>query len=282
MTRDSKCWGVALMLFFAGGTALAQMHIGNWVYKNSADTTEVRCWRDTMTAIGFPPSSMGMMMPSAMFVRIDKMPMDSLTIPHDSTFMGWYRVEAGTDSTHFSMMNDGGMGGGSMTMQFMRTLSCSFHYDSLMSDPTGARWHMTGVKGWNGSSWTDLNGASFSGSIANVGTNTAYSVIAFVGTSSVTAVSDAGRTPQSFLLGQNYPNPFNPSTTISYSLPGMMRVRLEVFNVLGQKVATLVDNVEQSGIHSVRFVGANLPSGFYFYRLEAGTFTETKRLVLLK
>ncbi len=141
---------------------------------------------------------------------------------------------------------------------------------------------MTGVKGWNGSLWTDLSGASFSGSVANVGTSTAYSVIAFVGTSSVTAVSDAGRTPQSFALGQNYPNPFNPSTTISYSLPGMMRAHLEVFNVLGQKVATLVDGIEQPGLHGVRFDGANLPSGLYFYRLEAGNFTQTRRLVLLK
>ncbi len=73
--------------------------------------------------------------------------------------------------------------------------------------------------------------------------------------------------PKEYALDQNYPNPFNPSTMISFSLPKADRVRLEVFNVLGQKVATLVDADQPAGVHAVKFDGTNLSSGIYLYRL---------------
>ncbi len=88
--------------------------------------------------------------------------------------------------------------------------------------------------------------------------------------------------PSEFSLYQNYPNPFNPVTTIHYSLPKASHVLLAVYNVLGQVVATLVNETEQAGYKSVTFNGNNLASGLYFYRLQAGTYTATKKLVLLK
>jgi hypothetical protein len=87
--------------------------------------------------------------------------------------------------------------------------------------------------------------------------------------------------PGRFTLGQNYPNPFNPSTTIRYALPGRAHVTLAVFNTLGQQVATLVNESEEAGNHDVRFDGGGLASGVYFYRLMAGTFVQTKKLLLL-
>jgi hypothetical protein len=88
---------------------------------------------------------------------------------------------------------------------------------------------------------------------------------------------------ESFKLNQNYPNPFNPSTTISFNLPNAADVRLTVYNVLGQRVATLLNNVKYtSGSHTLSFDASNLASGIYIYRLEAGTFTSQKRMTLIK
>jgi hypothetical protein len=87
--------------------------------------------------------------------------------------------------------------------------------------------------------------------------------------------------PTAFHLGQNYPNPFNPSTTISYQLPIASSVLLSIFNTLGQVVATLVDEKKETGYYSVRW-SANVPSGIYFYSLQAGDFLETKKMVLLR
>ena len=88
--------------------------------------------------------------------------------------------------------------------------------------------------------------------------------------------------PDEFSLAQNYPNPFNPSTTIRYELPERAIVSLKIYNVLGQEVATLVNEEEEPGSYQVRFDGKGLASGIYLYRLQAGDYFETKKLVLLK
>ncbi len=88
--------------------------------------------------------------------------------------------------------------------------------------------------------------------------------------------------PYEFSLQQNYPNPFNPSTEISFSLPRMSFVNLNVYNLLGQKVETLVNKEIEAGNYNVNWDGQDVASGIYFYRLETGDFVETKKMVLLK
>jgi hypothetical protein len=88
--------------------------------------------------------------------------------------------------------------------------------------------------------------------------------------------------PTHFALEQNYPNPFNPVTTISFSLPSKSFVSLKVFDLIGREVATLVNEELSSGTHSRQWNAAALPSGIYFYQLQAGNFTETRKLVLLR
>ena len=89
--------------------------------------------------------------------------------------------------------------------------------------------------------------------------------------------------PLSYQLKQNYPNPFNPATTLEYTLlnPGEV-VSLKIYNLLGQEVARLVSEVQQSGNHIVKWNASHLPSGIYFYRLQAGDYVQTRKMVLLK
>ncbi|WP_138429977.1 FG-GAP-like repeat-containing protein [Fodinibius saliphilus] len=95
------------------------------------------------------------------------------------------------------------------------------------------------------------------------------------------SLSDS-KIPDSFKLEQNYPNPFNPTTQISYSVPQTAEVTLEVFNILGKRVATLIDEQKQPGTYKVTFNGSNLASGLYLYRLKAGSYVATRKLILAK
>ncbi|MBK8980930.1 MAG: T9SS type A sorting domain-containing protein [Ignavibacteria bacterium] len=89
--------------------------------------------------------------------------------------------------------------------------------------------------------------------------------------------------PESFILSQNYPNPFNPVTVIQYSIPsGGNDVKLVVYNNLGKEILTLVNEKQNAGSYAVNFNGESFPSGVYFYKLDAGEFVESKRMILLK
>jgi hypothetical protein len=90
------------------------------------------------------------------------------------------------------------------------------------------------------------------------------------------------QSPQSYSLSQNYPNPFNPATVIEYTLGERTNIQLTVYNVLGQKVASLVNEVQEAGSHSAQFNGQHLASGLYFYEMRAGSFVSTKKMLLLK
>ena len=83
-------------------------------------------------------------------------------------------------------------------------------------------------------------------------------------------------------LNQNYPNPFNPVTHISYTIPTSGQVKLTIYNVLGEKVSTLVNDVITPGTHTATWNAENMPSGVYFYRLDAGSFSQTNKLLLIK
>jgi hypothetical protein len=98
----------------------------------------------------------------------------------------------------------------------------------------------------------------------------------------ITAVYDADDLPKEFSLNQNYPNPFNPSTHIQFALPQERNVKLEIFNLLGERIAILVDEKRQASYYSERFDATGLASGVYFYRLQTGDFVDTKKLLLLK
>ena len=124
-----------------------------------------------------------------------------------------------------------------------------------------------------------LNGRALAQTAVTLNANT-------INSPAVTSVATNSLVPQAFALAQNYPNPFNPSTKIEYSLQQGGMVSLKVYNVLGQEVATLVNSRQEAGSYTMTFNtnkgSLNIPSGIYLYRLEAGSFVSTKKLVVLK
>jgi hypothetical protein len=101
-------------------------------------------------------------------------------------------------------------------------------------------------------------------------------------TVALSGLSPSGEVPNDFALSQNYPNPFNPSTEISFDLPVASHVELSIYNVLGQKVETLVDREMEAGNHIVTWNADPYSTGVYFYRISANDFTETKKMLMLK
>jgi hypothetical protein len=134
-----------------------------------------------------------------------------------------------------------------------------------------------------------VGGVGFGGSLylvvgtkVNVGFSDGDVYARFVSPLPTGVIDRAHLTPDNISLYQNYPNPLNPSTTISYSLPQRSQVTLTVFNALGQQVALLVDGETSAGFHDVRFDATGLASGVYLYRLQAGEYVETRKLILLR
>ena len=115
--------------------------------------------------------------------------------------------------------------------------------------------------------------ASYSGSVVTTGTFS-------IGVSSTEGLFD--NLPKEFSLNQNYPNPFNPTTKIKYSLPADSRVQIIVYNILGKEIMELVNENKTAGFYEIDFNGRSLASGIYFYKLQAGSFVETKKMILLR
>ena len=98
-----------------------------------------------------------------------------------------------------------------------------------------------------------------------------------------TAIEDmAGIIPLEYKLDQNYPNPFNPSTQIHFGMKKSGDVKIEIYNILGQKVQTLWDGREEAGYHIIKFNAGDLASGLYFYKMETGKYTSIKMMIIMK
>ncbi len=143
----------------------------------------------------------------------------------------------------------------------------------------------------SGATWSSINEGLMDNDITTLGCNDQY---LFAGTysngvwkrhlSEIKSVENyrSERLPQEFFLEQNYPNPFNPLTVIRYQLPVKSAVSLKVFDVLGREVATLVDEKKEVGEHLVRWDAEGVSSGVYYYKLSTDTYSETKKLVIIK
>ncbi|GEM_PF-2008450 len=136
--------------------------------------------------------------------------------------------------------------------------------------------------GWSRMKATGINNAGTIVGVAEKGGEVHLFLLKRSEPTDVGEEAESKQLPEEFRLLQNYPNPFNPSTTIKFQTPTPGFVSLKVFDVLGREVARLVNSEMKPGSHSVEWNALNVPSGVYFYRLQAGSFSETKKLVLLR
>jgi len=169
---------------------------------------------------------------------------------------------------------------------------------SIAIDESGNKWVVTenGLVKFDGTDWTIYNESN-----SGIPSNHIYDIVVdesgnkWIGTFYGIAVFNEGGVvsidenttdlkyiPTEYMLFQNYPNPFNPSTTINYSIPKQSNVTIKVFDLLGSEVSTLVNKEQPQGNYEVEFTGGDLTSGIYFYRVQAGEFVETKKMILLK
>ncbi len=163
-----------------------------------------------------------------------------------------------------------------------------FHYNDAQLNAQNMSGETIAVKAWNGknSQWEDVTGVytDTESQIVSFTSSTIFSKIILTSTEDTAVETEKiGLEPAAFQLTQNYPNPFNPVTSIKFTLPEQVKVLLEVYNTLGQKMVVLVNNQAMSaGPHLINFDASNLPSGVYFYRINAGRFNETRKMVVLR
>ncbi len=93
---------------------------------------------------------------------------------------------------------------------------------------------------------------------------------------------EEGTTPSTFVLEQNYPNPFNPSTTINFSIPAQSNVKVTIYDVIGNEIAVIANEVKSAGSYSVKWNASSNASGIYFYKLEADNFVQVRKMILMK
>ena len=160
------------------------------------------------------------------------------------------------------------------------------HDVNLYNEPltliTQVPWSsVTVTQGSSSKTYTTSNGEVMYEALPNVGTTDRGDII--LKQSGVLPVElTSGKIPNGINLEQNYPNPFNPVTKITYTIPELSFITLKVYDVLGKEVLTLVGEEKGAGTYAIDFDGSELTSGIYFYKLQAGNFVETKKMVLMK
>ena len=141
----------------------------------------------------------------------------------------------------------------------------------------------------NGDSWTETNSGLSNLYVTSIDINSSGYIYAgtygggvFRSINSTVSVEQENILPSIYFLNQNYPNPFNPNTIINYSIPNQSYVTLKVFDVLGREIETLVNEEQAAGIYEIDWNAENNSSGVYFYRISTGSFSDTKKMLLIR
>lgn len=175
------------------------------------------------------------------------------------------------------------IGVGTITYRLQLGFSSFGVWDSCFSTPYGDRRGITESEFQFESELVKERTIFWRLNASNEGGTSDWSTIWSFTTGTTTIVSEKGQaTPTEFQLGQNFPNPFNPSTTIRYALPKTVHVKLTIFDPLGKEIETLVSSAQSADEYEIQWNPSYLTSGVYLYRLEAGRFVETRKMVLMR
>jgi photosystem II stability/assembly factor-like uncharacterized protein len=213
---------------------------------------------------------------------------DAMTVSGTNLFAGTYEAGVFLSTNNGANWTAASNGLPMIGISYDQILAFAASGKNIFVAPSGGGVYLSTN---DGTSWTSVNtGLKYMG-IKALAVNGGY---LFAGGDSsgvwrrplsemITAVKgNENDVPKTFSLSQNYPNPFNPTTVINYQVPASAMVTLKVYDVLGREVATLINGRQNAGYYNATFNAANLPSGVYFYRLEAGTYHNTRKLLLLK
>lgn len=210
-------------------------------------------------------------------IIIDNKGTDSLEVPGTDYYWGQrlvpdpldgYNFEARIPWTDIAHKRNGGYTGTDSV--FVPHVGCRIPFDAELNSASPGQTSRDGQLDYS----PIADGNSYQ--------NVAVWSYTWIGDKMILGVKQNNQSPSTYQLSQNYPNPFNPTTTIGYSLMKAGRVTLTVYNVLGQKVATLVDGMQSAGSHIVNFNASRFASGVYFYRINSGSFQSVKKMMLIK
>jgi hypothetical protein len=222
-------------------------------------------------------------MHDSLFCQIMETRPGGMNLPGTENAFAGYEIDF-----FFARMMGGGMGnmGCGEHMEFGSSATFQFHYTDAELQSKNIDETTAQVKFWNNhiNDWMIVQGATFDllNNTVSFSTDIVGNFYILTGDSPTSVESENEFIVNDFTLKQNYPNPFNPATTIEFTVSNSAEVNLSVYNLLGQKVAELVNNSFAPGSYKVKFDAARLSSGVYIYRLQSGTTTLVKKMQLLK
>jgi hypothetical protein len=265
---------------------------GNWIHKNSEENQFVYCPTDSASWLRFASGSMmggghggGMMFSDSLFCQFELVHPDSLPGFPNSTCFAGFHVNF-IDEERNDMMGDGRHG-----MGFRQNIGHRFHFTDEMINELGLLNHdQVELRYFDADEGWTMHGASIylpeenSVELNDAEIQTYYGLFA---TEVSTDIDPTRAQPDNFVLFQNYPNPFNPTTQIKINIQYSEQVELSIYDLLGKKVNTLVNNQIPSGLHTIIWNGTDgngnkMSSGLYYYVLETTTEKSVRKMLLIK
>ncbi len=262
---------------------------GGWMHSNMTDSVRIHDPFDQDDWMQVNPGwhqmmGHGGMMPDSLFGRMLQLYPENIPDSEGQHIFAGFEIGMFTGGGQNMMWQGGSCGG---MMSFASNADFQLHYNDIQMQGFNIDEKTIQAKYWDdqSNSWVTVSNAVLnpeSNTVRFSGSEVSNYVI--LTGQQVTAIRDnaGGIAVKSFTLNQNYPNPFNPATTIDFTLVANAHVQLNIYNVLGQRIATLINTRMAAGAHSIIFDGENLPSGTYFYELITGGKSQVKKMTLMK